>query len=67
MPIITFESGKISEEKKRELLQKLVEVGVEVTGTPKEYFVVKIHEYPDDNFAMAGQTVTQIKEKLQKK
>lgn len=64
MPIITFESGQISDEKQEQLIKRLTEVAVEITGTPKEYFFVTIKQYPDNSMSVGGETVTQIKNKL---
>jgi len=66
MPVITFESGKLSAAVKQELLVRLTEVSVEVTGIPKELFLVSIHEQPDENIAVGGKTVTQLKKELGK-
>lgn len=45
MPFIAFEAGQLSEEVKEELIQKLTDVSVEVTGIPKELFLVAIREW----------------------
>ena len=66
MPVITFESGKLSAAVKQELLVRLTEVSVEVTGIPKELFLVSIHEQPDEHIAVGGKTVTQLKKELGK-
>lgn len=61
MPIVTFEAGQIDSEVKRQLIQRLTEVSTEVTGIPRELFFVVIRELPDDDIAVGGRTVTQIK------
>lgn len=61
MPYISFETGSLNADVKRELIQKLTEVSVEVTGIPKEFFMVSIKEFPDHNVAVGGRTVAEIK------
>ncbi|MCJ8351574.1 4-oxalocrotonate tautomerase DmpI [Moritella sp.] len=67
MPFIAFESGQLSPEVKEQLILRLTEVSVEVTGIPKELFLVSIREQPDENIAVGGKTVKQIKQELSKK
>lgn len=64
MPFIAFESGELSKEVKQALIQRLTEVSVEVTGIPRELFFVSIREIPDDNIAIGGVTVREMKLKL---
>lgn len=66
MPLITFESGKLSDEMKIELIQKLTSISAEITGIPKESFFISIREMPDENVAIGGVTVKEIKKKLDK-
>ena len=61
MPLITFESGTISEEKKSELIRRLTEVASEVTRIPRGSFFVSIRELPDENIAIGGKTVKEMK------
>ena len=67
MPFIAFESCQLSPEVKEQLILRLTEVSVEVTGIPKELFLVSIREQPDENIAVGGKTVKQIKQELSKK
>ena len=67
MPFIAFESGQLSPVVKEQLILRLTEVSVEVTGIPKELFLVSIREQPDENIAVGGKTVKQIKQELSKK
>ena len=64
MPLITFEAGKLSGEVKQELIQKLTNISSEITGIPKESFFILIREMSDDNVAIGGITVKEIKRKL---
>jgi len=64
MPTITYTGGVITTEQKKELIKKITEVCTTVTGTPKEYFAVVIHELNDDNLGLGGEQATEIKKKL---
>lgn len=64
MPYIKFESGKLSEDIRLKLIEKLTEVSVEVTGIPKELFFVSIDEKEDTHIAVGGKTVEQLKKEL---
>ncbi|MFC5046562.1 4-oxalocrotonate tautomerase DmpI [Aquimarina hainanensis] len=64
MPYISFETGSLDKKTKQELIEKLTEVAVNVTGIPKELFFVSIKEVKDDNIAVGGKTVTEIKSAL---
>jgi 4-oxalocrotonate tautomerase len=64
MPFIAFESAQLSPEIKEQLIKRLTEVSVEVTGIPKELFLVSIREQPDENIAVGGKSIKKIKQKL---
>jgi 4-oxalocrotonate tautomerase len=64
MPFIAFESGQLTDEVKAQLIEKLTEVSVEITGIPKELFLVSIREQADNNIAVAGKSVEQIKKEI---
>ncbi|MBI3600530.1 MAG: tautomerase family protein [Nitrospinae bacterium] len=64
MPLIAFEAGKLSEEVKYELIQKLTDISSEITGIPKSAFFISIREMPDENVAIGGKTVKEIKKEL---
>ncbi len=64
MPVIVFEAGQLKKEVKTELIRRLTEVSVEVTGIPKELYFVSIHELPDDDIAVGGVSVRELKERL---
>ena len=61
MPLITFESGVLSEDMKKELITKLTTISAEITGIPKSPFFVSIRELPDQNIAIGGTTVAEFK------
>jgi len=64
VPVIVFEAGALKKEVKAELIQQLTDVSAKITGIPKELFFVSIHELPDDDIAVGGVTVTELKRKL---
>lgn len=64
MPYISFESGKLDKKVKQELIKHLTEVSAEITGIPKELFFISIKEIPDDDIAIGGKTVTEMKKQL---
>ena len=64
MPLITFEAGKLTDEIKRELIMKLTDISSEITGIPKNAFFIAIRELPDENIALGGKTVKEIKKEL---
>ncbi|CAO3452544.1 MULTISPECIES: 4-oxalocrotonate tautomerase DmpI [unclassified Azospirillum] len=64
MPVIVFESGALTKEVKAELIQQLTDISVKITGIPKELFLVSIHELPDEDIAVGGVTVKELKQRL---
>ncbi len=64
MPLITFESVKLPESVKNDLIRKLTDISAEITGIPKNTFFVSIRELPDENIAIGGKTVKDIKKEL---
>lgn len=65
MPFIAFEAGQLAADTKEKLIERLTDVSVEITGIPKELFIVSIRELPDDNIAVGGKSVRQLKQDLQ--
>ncbi|MEH6347867.1 MAG: tautomerase family protein [Bermanella sp.] len=64
MPSITFESGQLTTEIKLELMQQLTDVSSRITGIGIDFFQVSIRELPDENIAVGGKTLKQIKFEL---
>lgn len=64
MPIIKFEAGQLSAEVKQELITQLTDLSAEITGIPKKAFFVSISEMPDENVAIGGKTVKEIKKEM---
>lgn len=55
MPIIRLENaGSLTDEQKKELMEKLTAVVVEVTGKPAGAVYIRIDEVPRTNFGVAG-------------
>lgn len=63
MPVISFESGSLSPEIKKRLIQELTTISADITGIPKASFFVMIKEIPDEDIAVGGITVKEMKEK----
>ncbi|OEK08279.1 4-oxalocrotonate tautomerase [Flavivirga aquatica] len=61
MPYILFETSKLEKEVKQKLIEKLTETSADITGIPKEFFFISINELPDDDIAIGGKTVTEMK------
>lgn len=49
MPVITIKTGKTPPEKKKELIEKITNVAVEVTSSPASSFTIFIEEYDGDS------------------
>lgn len=67
MPLITFESGKLSDDVKTRLIGELTKISSAITGIPASSFFVSIRELPDENIAIGGKTVKEFKEELGRK
>lgn len=67
MPLIVYEAGQMNQELKTELIQQLTATAAKVTGIPTQMFFVSIHELPDDDIAVGGVTVTELKRQLAEK
>lgn len=63
MPMIEFVSGKLAPEVKQRLLRELTALSADITGIPKDLFLVALHELPDDDIAVGGVTVAAIKDR----
>lgn len=61
MPYISVESGKLSAEQKKLLIERLTLTASEITHIPVQFFTVTIKELPDENFGIGGQLVDEIK------
>lgn len=60
MPVIAVTMAPATKETKKELITRLTETAVEVTGIPIQSFTVTLHELPTDSLGVAGQTVEEM-------
>lgn len=63
MPTITIAMDQTTEEKKKQLVEKLTREASAVTGYPAEYFYVYIQEYPAENIGVGGKTLKENRNK----
>ena len=61
MPVITIESGKLSNEQKQRVITEISDKMTEITHIPKNYMTVIIHENEDMNMGVGGESVSEIK------
>ena len=61
MPYITIESGAMTADQKKELIERMTAVASEITRIPDEFFMVTIKELPDENIGIGGKTIDEIK------
>ena len=61
MPYISIESGRLTVEQKKDLIERLTETASEITHIPKQFFTVTIKELPDENFGIGGKSITEVK------
>ena len=61
MPTITIALDQTTEEKKKQLIDRLTKDASEITGYPTDFFFVYIQEYPTENIGAGGKTVKEIK------
>ena len=61
MPTITIALDQTTEEKKKQLIDRLTKDASEITGYSTDFFFVYIQEYPTENIGAGGKTVKEIK------
>lgn len=61
MPYISIESGKLTAEQKKQLIERLTATASEITDIPAQFFTVTIKELPDENFGIGGRSIDEIK------
>lgn len=61
MPYISVESGALTSEQKKELIELLTATAAEITHIPEQFFTVTIKELPDENFGIGGKSIDEIK------
>ncbi len=63
MPTITFDAPKMKKEDKAELVAKFTETASNITGIPKQAFVVYIRENDPENVGVGGELLVEIKKR----
>ena len=58
MPVITIDMGRLTREKKAELVRTLTRDASSITGIPEEKFIVLINEKERDNIGVGGQLLS---------
>lgn len=61
MPSITIALDQTSEEKKKQLVEKITGVAAEITGYPAGYFFVYVQEHPAENIGVGGKTLKEMR------
>lgn len=70
MPYISIESGKLTAEQKKELIERLTATASEIlcrakrfaySHIPEQFFTVTLKELPDENFGIGGKSIDEIK------
>ena len=62
MPVLRVDIGKsITSEQKKQLIEKLTDTAVDITGIPKAAFIVFIQEYDDKNCGVGGVTLDKVR------
>lgn len=60
MPVITLDTAALTKEKKAALVETLTRDASEITGIPREKFIVLINELDRDNIGVGGQLLSKI-------
>lgn len=66
MPYISVESGALTSDQKKELIERLTATASEITHILTQFFTVTIKELPDDNFGIGGKSIDKIKRNYNK-
>jgi len=63
MPVLRVDIGKqgLNVVIKRQLIERLTDAAVEVSGIPKHAFSVIIQEHDDANFGVGGETLDKVR------
>lgn len=67
MPHITVESGKLTDEQKRTLIERLTAVSSEVMKIPPEFYSITIHEIDDASYGIGGKCIDVVKQEYMAK
>lgn len=60
MPVINVTSGPMTTEQKKELIRRMTEVSMEITGTPEYGNSVLINELPLDSLGIGKKTAAEV-------
>ncbi len=66
MPVIQVTSGPISKENKKKMIERIVDISMELTGAPELAHNVIIHELPVDTLSWGKKTVEEIMNEMSK-
>lgn len=61
MPYISIESGRLTAEQKKELIEHLTATASEIMHIPEQFFMATIKELPDENIGIGGKSINEIK------
>lgn len=61
MPYISIESGRMTAEQKKQLIERLTSTASEIMHIPAQFFTLTIKELPDENFGIGGKSIDEIK------
>ena len=61
MPYISIESGILTAEQKKQLIERITTTASEITNIPPQFFTITIKELPDENFGICGTYIDEIK------
>ena len=67
MPVINITSGPMTIEQKKDLIRKLTEVSMSVTGTPEHGTSVLITELPLDSMGIGKRPASEVMAERQEK
>jgi len=61
MPVINISMHKVNDQMKTDLIRRLTDASVEVTGVPADRFTIFINEMDECNIGLGGKTYKEIK------
>lgn len=67
MPHITIESGKLTDDQKRTLVERLTSVSSEIMHIPQEFYSITIHEIDDTSYGIGGKCIDVVKKEYAQK
>ena len=60
MPYISIESGKLTAEHMKELIERFTATSSEITHIPEQFFTGTTKVLPDENFGIGGKSIDKI-------